>query len=168
MGTRYVSSTPLRGVNGRGHGWDSRATIFFVEESRIIETVVLLDDPSTLVLTSMKRTAAILGPTPPFLRWTIALPCPLRDLEAKTSLPDVTFRQLRSLRALSVGETQSRVKEGFCLHPDTGMLVFGSVAKLARQTCRSMAWEKKLAWPDVLVGLRLTLARTMGRSRLFV
>ncbi len=67
----------------------------------------------------MKRTAAILGPTPPFLRWAIALPCPLRDLETKASLPDATFRQLRSLRALSVGELEGRVKEGFCLHHDT-------------------------------------------------
>ena len=77
-----------------------------------------LGRPVKLVLTSMKRNAAILGPTPPFLRWAIALPCPLRDVETKGSLPDATFRQLRTLRALSVGQAEGRVQEGFCLHPD--------------------------------------------------
>ena len=65
----------------------------------------------------MKRSAAILGPTPPFLRWTIALPCPFRDPEAKC-LADAAFRELRSLRAIAVGEIESRIVDGICVHPD--------------------------------------------------
>lgn len=65
----------------------------------------------------MKRSAAILGPTPPFLRWTIALPCPFRDLEAK-NLTNAVFRELRSLRAIAIGEVEGRIVDGICVHPD--------------------------------------------------
>lgn len=65
----------------------------------------------------MKRTAAILGPTPPFLRWAIQLTCPFRDANPK-SVPDAAFRELRSLRALAVGEIEDRIVDGICLHPD--------------------------------------------------
>lgn len=65
----------------------------------------------------MKRSAAIIGPTPPFLRWTIALPCPFRDPEAKC-LADAAFRELRSLRAIAVGEIEGRIVDGICVHPD--------------------------------------------------
>ncbi|QEG21526.1 hypothetical protein [Mariniblastus fucicola] len=65
----------------------------------------------------MKRSAAILGPTPPFLRWTIVVPCPFRDADAK-NLTDAAFRELRSLRAVAVGELERRIVDGVCLHPD--------------------------------------------------
>ncbi len=65
----------------------------------------------------MKRSVAILGPTPPFVRWAILHECSLRQLESE-NLPDVTFRQLRGLRELSVGMLECRVWEGICIHPD--------------------------------------------------
>ena len=64
----------------------------------------------------MKRSAAILGPTPPFLSWTIALPCPFRDPDAK-NVTNATFRELRSLRAIAVGEIEGRIVDGICIHP---------------------------------------------------
>lgn len=65
----------------------------------------------------MKRSAAILGPTPPFLRWTIAVPCPFRDPEAK-NLTNAVFQELRSLRAIAVGEIEDRIVNGICIYPD--------------------------------------------------
>ena len=65
----------------------------------------------------MKRSAAILGPTPPFLRWTIAVPCQFRDPEAK-NLTNAAFQELRSLRAISVAEIEDRIVDGICIHPD--------------------------------------------------
>lgn len=64
----------------------------------------------------MKRTAAVLGPTPPFLRWAIGQACPLRDVDVD-NLADQTFRQLRNLRELSNGYRQHRVMDGICVHP---------------------------------------------------
>lgn len=66
----------------------------------------------------MKRSAAIIGPTPPFLRWTIALPCPFRDPDSK-SQNNAAFRDLRSLRAIAVAEIENRIVDGICLHPDS-------------------------------------------------
>jgi len=57
----------------------------------------------------MKRQVAITGATPPLLRWAIARACPLRDDEPVKSLPDATFRELRSLRAAAVGECEDFV-----------------------------------------------------------
>lgn len=68
----------------------------------------------------MKRSAAILGPTPPFLRWTIAAPCPFRNLEAKNQT-NAAFRELRSLRAIAVGEIEDRIVDGICIHPDAAI-----------------------------------------------
>ena len=50
----------------------------------------------------MKRSVAIWGPTPAFIRWAIEHPCELRDIEVD-NLADGTFRQLRALRELSGG-----------------------------------------------------------------
>ena len=66
----------------------------------------------------MKRSAAIIGPTPAFLRWTLVVPCPFRDLES----PDPTnaaFRDLRSLRTIAVGEFENRIVDEICVHPDS-------------------------------------------------
>jgi hypothetical protein len=64
----------------------------------------------------MKRSVAIYGPTPQFVRWTIKQACPFREL-SDNNLPDQTFRQLRSIRELSLGIQDGRFVEGFCLHP---------------------------------------------------
>ena len=64
----------------------------------------------------MKRTAAVLGPTPPFLRWAIEHDCDLRDLDVD-NLADQTFRQLRNVRELSKGYRENRVLEDICVHP---------------------------------------------------
>ena len=65
----------------------------------------------------MKRSVAILGPTPQFVRWAILHSCPLRQIDQE-NLPDTTFRQLRGLRELSVGIIEDRVLERICIHPD--------------------------------------------------
>ena len=70
----------------------------------------------------MKRSVAIMGRTPAFIRWAIARPCELRDTEVD-NLADATFRQLRALRELSDGIEQERVFEGFCLAADTAKAV---------------------------------------------
>ena len=49
----------------------------------------------------MKRAAAIIGPTPSFVRWTILQPCPFRQID--DSHPYEAFRQLRNLREVSLG-----------------------------------------------------------------
>ena len=63
----------------------------------------------------MKRAAAIIGPTPPFVRWAIKHPCSFRDLETD-DLTYQTFRQLRALREVSTCYADNRVVNGFCLH----------------------------------------------------
>lgn len=65
----------------------------------------------------MKRSVAIIGPTPQFVRWAILKDCPLRQIDPG-NLPDSTFRQLRGLRELSLGFRDRRVIRGICLHPD--------------------------------------------------
>ena len=64
----------------------------------------------------MKRTAAVLGPTPPFIRWAILQDCELRDTDVE-NLADQTFRQLRNVRELSNGYREHRVLEAICFHP---------------------------------------------------
>ena len=80
----------------------------------------------------MKRSVAVLGHTPQFVRWAIAHRCPLRTMSDE-NLPDVSFRQLRSLREYSVGRSEGRVVEGVCLHrsatssePDQARGFFGT------------------------------------------
>ena len=64
----------------------------------------------------LKRQAAIVGATPPLLRWTIARPCELKD-EVACQNPDAAFRQLRNLRTLSVARVDQRIVDGFALMP---------------------------------------------------
>ena len=64
----------------------------------------------------MKRSVAIYGPTPQFVRWAIGHCCPLRETDVD-NLPDSTFRQLRGLRELSMGLMENRVFENICVHP---------------------------------------------------
>lgn len=81
--------------------------------------VVLFQDTFlhfTRLRSTMKRTAAVLGPTPPFIRWAIKKQCELRELDVE-NLADQTFRQLRNVRALSNGYRENRVFEDICVHP---------------------------------------------------
>lgn len=64
----------------------------------------------------MKRTAAIRGQTPYFIRWAIEFECPFREIFPQR-IPETTFRQLRSLRELSVARHENRIFQGICLHP---------------------------------------------------
>ncbi len=66
----------------------------------------------------MKRSVAVLGATPAFIRWAVEYSCDLRDVDVP-NLADGTFRQLRSLRELSAGIEEGRVIDGFCLSADT-------------------------------------------------
>ena len=65
----------------------------------------------------MKRAAAIIGPTPSFVRWAIRFECPYRQPVEK-DLPYHTFRQLRTIRELSVARLRGHLVEGFCIHPE--------------------------------------------------
>lgn len=76
----------------------------------------------------MKRSAAIIGPTPQFVRWAIAHPCPLRELDLE-ALPETTFRQLRAARALSDGFKDGRIFEGVCVHPTVDMKTSAETAR---------------------------------------
>ena len=63
----------------------------------------------------MKRAAAIIGPTPSFVRWTILQPCPFRQIDDNNQ-PYDAFRQLRNLREVSLGLIENRIQKGFCIH----------------------------------------------------
>jgi hypothetical protein len=58
--------------------------------------------------------ATPLESTPPFLRWTLALGCPLRDASDYFD-PDHTERLLRGVRCASDAAAQGRVHEGIAL-----------------------------------------------------
>ena len=70
---------------------------------------------SGLELQTVKRSVAIVGPTPSFVRWAIRHECPLRQIDDE-NLADSTFRQLRGLRELSVARNEARIIEGVCFH----------------------------------------------------
>lgn len=63
----------------------------------------------------MKRSVAVLGPTPQFLRWSIDHVCAIRA-GGDISSPDSTFRQLRGIREFSLGEAEGRVVDSVCIH----------------------------------------------------
>lgn len=65
----------------------------------------------------MKRAAAILGPTPPFIRWAIEAPCPfLRTAGANSSRNPAQsrWRQLRSLKEVAQARADGRIHSGYC------------------------------------------------------
>ena len=64
----------------------------------------------------MKRSVAILGSTPSFVRWAINRPCAFREIYPQR-LPETTFRQLRAIREVSVAESENRIHESICVHP---------------------------------------------------
>jgi hypothetical protein len=63
----------------------------------------------------MKRSVAVLGHTPQFVRWSIDHACDIRAGDDTTS-PDSTFRQLRGVREFSLGEAENRVVDSVCIH----------------------------------------------------
>ena len=65
----------------------------------------------------MKRSVAITGATPAFLRWAIWHPCELRPLDPYR-FADQTFRKLRGIRELSIAKAESRCDDDFCFHPE--------------------------------------------------
>ena len=65
----------------------------------------------------MKRSVAITGATPAFLRWAIWHPCDLRPLDPYR-FADQTFRKLRGVRELSVAKVENRCDDDFCFHPE--------------------------------------------------
>ena len=68
-------------------------------------------------MVSMKRAAAIIGPTPSFVRWAIRFDCTFRSSDCD-NLPYDTFRQLRSIRELGVGYQRNQVIDGICIHAE--------------------------------------------------
>ena len=59
----------------------------------------------------MKRQAAILGPTPEFVVWSIRHSCVIRE-ETELSSPSATERALRTLREAQFALTEGRVMDG--------------------------------------------------------
>jgi hypothetical protein len=72
----------------------------------------------------MKRAAAILGPTPPFIRWAIEAPCPflrMPSTNASRSPAQTRWRQLRGLKEVARAQAEGRVHSGYCFSPDANM-----------------------------------------------
>ena len=65
----------------------------------------------------MRRSVAIKGATPAFLRWAIWHPCELRPLDPYR-FADQTFRKLRGMRELSIAKIENRCDDDFCFHPE--------------------------------------------------
>lgn len=63
----------------------------------------------------MKRQAAITGPTPPMVLWTLLVDCPLRDLTRSPAATAASV-QLRGLREWSRARSEGRIRNGICLH----------------------------------------------------
>lgn len=66
----------------------------------------------------MRRAAAIIGPTPAFVRWAIKHPCQLREIDEER-LPATTFRQLRSIYELDLARRENRIFKEVAFHADT-------------------------------------------------
>ena len=95
----------------------------------------------------MRRAAAIIGPTASFVRWSIDFECRFRQ-PADQEPTYQTFRQLRSLREVSVAELENRIVDGVCIHPEFNQdaesargfpideieLIYGDLEK-AKQLC---------------------------------
>ena len=65
----------------------------------------------------MRRSVAITGATPAFVRWAIWHPCELRPLDPYR-FADQTFRKLRGVRELSIAKVENRCDDDFCFHPE--------------------------------------------------
>jgi hypothetical protein len=72
----------------------------------------------------MKRAAAILGPTPPFIRWAIEAPCPFLRMPPANALRNpaqTRWRQLRSLKEVARARAEGRVHSGYCFGSDANL-----------------------------------------------
>lgn len=72
----------------------------------------------------MKRAAAILGPTPPFIRWAIEAPCPFLRMPpaiASRSPAQTRWRQLRSLKEVARARSEGRVHSGYCFASEANL-----------------------------------------------
>lgn len=72
----------------------------------------------------MKRTAAILGPTPPFIRWAIEAPCPFLRMppaNASRSPAQTRWRQLRSLKEVARAQAEGRTHSGYCFASEASL-----------------------------------------------
>ncbi len=73
----------------------------------------------------MKRAAAIVGPTPPFLRWAIDVACPLlrpsdgRPATEKRNPAQSRWRQVRGFQEVSRAQIQGRTFAGYCFAPQS-------------------------------------------------
>lgn len=88
----------------------------------------------------MKRSVAITGNTPAFLRWAIWHPCDLRELDPYR-FPDQTFRALRGVRELSVAKMERRCDDQFCFHPELIQIDTSVDAELVRGFSRQEITE---------------------------
>lgn len=73
----------------------------------------------------MKRAAAILGPTPPFIRWAIEAPCPFLRMPSANNPRNpaqTRWRQLRSLKEVSRAQAEGRVHSGYCFSTEASAL----------------------------------------------
>ncbi len=65
----------------------------------------------------MKRQVAILGPTPEFVRWSIRMPCLMRD-DTDIASVDQTEKRLRSIRAAGQAIAEHRIVDGIAIELD--------------------------------------------------
>jgi hypothetical protein len=126
----------------------------------------------------MKRSVAIRGKTPLFLRWSIDYPCRLRD-DIATSSPEHTFRKLRVIRELSFAQVEARIRDRYCLHPaanselpeealgfsvDEAVALFGGAQEVDRR-CRPCPANSLIAEnPDLWAGCFGILAKDLRFS----
>ena len=106
----------------------------------------------------MKRAAAIIGPTASFVRWAIIHQCQFRQPVEREPAYQV-FRQLRSLREVSLARHENRIVDNICIHGEFNQssetargfpvdeieAIYGDL-NLAEQICGNCpanAWETK-------------------------
>lgn len=109
----------------------------------------------------MKRSVAIFGPTPPWVRWAIIHSCPLRQavdepLDSKSGKPirvaDRVFRHLRGLRAFGDARVEKRIRQGVCLHRQTIDFVARFTSTDAAQDAESLVAHAWGFFADEVVG----------------
>jgi len=71
----------------------------------------------------MKRAAAIIGATPPFIRWALTASCPLMRVGGTAaqhrSPAESAWRQLRGLKEISRAMAEGRSHGGYCFAPQS-------------------------------------------------
>lgn len=71
----------------------------------------------------MKRAAAVIGPTPPFIRWALETACPLirsgGTASARRHPAQTAWRQLRGIKEVSQAIAAGRSHAGYCFAPQS-------------------------------------------------